>query len=45
MLIQALSDGGLRPIVDRVFPLEQAADAEACLVHGKRLGKVVLDLS
>ena len=44
-LIPALTDGRVRPIVDRVFPLGEAADAEAYLVHGKRLGKVVLDVS
>jgi len=40
-----LADGRVRPIVDRVFSLGEAADAEAYLVHGKRLGKVVLDIS
>jgi NADPH:quinone reductase-like Zn-dependent oxidoreductase len=45
VLIPALADGRVRPIVDRVFSLGEAADAEAYLVLGKRLGKVVLDIS
>jgi zinc-binding alcohol dehydrogenase/oxidoreductase len=33
---------GLRPVVDRVFPLEQAADAHARLESGEQFGKIVL---
>jgi len=33
---------GLRPVVDRVFPLEQAADAHARLERGEQFGKIVL---
>jgi NADPH:quinone reductase-like Zn-dependent oxidoreductase len=33
---------GLRPIVDRVFPLEDVADAHARLERGEQFGKIVL---
>ncbi len=34
--------GRLKPVVDRVFPLEEAADAHAYLEKGEQFGKVVL---
>lgn len=34
--------GRLKPVVDRVFPLEKAADAHAYLEKGEQFGKVVL---
>jgi NADPH:quinone reductase-like Zn-dependent oxidoreductase len=34
--------GAAKPIVDRVFPLEQAAEAHAYLEDGRQFGKVVL---
>jgi NADPH:quinone reductase-like Zn-dependent oxidoreductase len=44
--LQALADilgqPGVTPAVDRVFPLEQAADAMRTLVSGQVLGKLVL---
>ena len=36
--------GQLRPIVDRTFPLEAAADAHRYLEEGKQFGKVVLEV-
>lgn len=39
-----LKDGRLRPIVDRVIPLEQAADAYRALESGGVFGKVVLSM-
>jgi NADPH2:quinone reductase len=39
-----LGDGRLRPVVDRVFPLEQAAAAHAYMESGAHRGKIVLDL-
>ena len=36
------SDGRIRPVVDRVFPLEEAAAAHAHLEAGSHTGKVVL---
>ena len=43
-ILPALADGRLRPIVDRVFPFDEAAAAEAYLLKGKQLGKVVLSI-
>jgi len=44
--LQALADilrePGVTPAVDRIFPLEQAADAMRTLVSGQVRGKLVL---
>jgi zinc-binding alcohol dehydrogenase/oxidoreductase len=37
--------GAARPIVDRIFPLEEAAAAHEHLESGKQFGKVVLEIS
>jgi NADPH:quinone reductase-like Zn-dependent oxidoreductase len=34
--------GTLKPIVDRVFPLKEGADAQRLLAEGKQFGKLVL---
>ncbi|MEO8196058.1 MAG: NAD(P)H-quinone oxidoreductase [Thermoanaerobaculia bacterium] len=39
-----LADGRLRPVVDRIFPLAEAAQAYAYLEHEGPLGKVLLAL-
>ena len=39
-----VADGRLRPPVDKVFPLEQAAAAHAYLEAGEHVGKVVLSV-
>lgn len=39
-----LADGRLRPVVDRLFPLAEAAHGYAHLEHERPLGKVVLTL-
>lgn len=36
--------GQLRPVVDRTFPLAEAADAQRYLEQGKQFGKVVLEV-
>jgi NADPH2:quinone reductase len=36
------ASGGLKPLVDRVFPLELAADAHRSVERGGGFGKVVL---
>ena len=38
----ALADGRIRPIVDRVLPLEQAAEAHRLVERSEHFGKVVL---
>jgi NADPH2:quinone reductase len=39
------SQGHLHPVIGRVFPMEQAADAYRLLGEGKNFGKVVLKIS
>jgi NADPH:quinone reductase-like Zn-dependent oxidoreductase len=36
--------GGLRPIIDRVMPLEEAADAHRRMEEGAQFGKIVLKI-
>jgi NADPH:quinone reductase-like Zn-dependent oxidoreductase len=38
-------DGGLRPVVDRVYPLAQVQDALGRLDHAEQFGKVVLTVT
>ena len=39
---ELVASGRVKPLVDRVFPLEKAADAHRHLESGKQFGKVVL---
>lgn len=39
-----IEGGALRPIIDKTFPLEQAAEAHAYLEAGDHVGKVVLTI-
>lgn len=43
-VVRQLGQGHLRPIVDRVFPLDQARAAFERLEQGERLGKVVVEV-
>ncbi|MGE5801869.1 MAG: zinc-binding dehydrogenase [Gemmatimonadota bacterium] len=43
-IVRRLSQGELRPIVDRVFPLAQAREAYDRLRKGEQLGKVVVEI-
>lgn len=36
------ADGSLRPVIDRLLPLDQAADAHAAMEAGEHIGKIVL---
>lgn len=38
------ASGALRAVVDRVFPLEQAADAHRLMEAGEHVGKIVLEV-
>jgi putative PIG3 family NAD(P)H quinone oxidoreductase len=39
-----VEDGSLRPALDRVFPLVQAAEAHARMEAGEHIGKIVLEV-
>ncbi|MBD0318462.1 MAG: zinc-binding dehydrogenase, partial [Thermoleophilia bacterium] len=41
---ELVADGRARPLVDRVFPIEEVAAAHEYLEAGRQLGKVVLTL-
>jgi NADPH:quinone reductase-like Zn-dependent oxidoreductase len=43
-IVRRLGEGQLRPIVDRVYPLEQARAAYERLGKGEQLGKVVVEI-
>jgi NADPH:quinone reductase-like Zn-dependent oxidoreductase len=43
-LNRLLAAGTLSPVVDRTFPLEQAAQAQTLLEHGEHFGKLVLTI-
>jgi len=36
--------GQLKPVVDRVYPLAQAGEAQRALEDGETLGRVVLEI-
>jgi NADPH:quinone reductase-like Zn-dependent oxidoreductase len=36
---------GLRPVIDRVYPMEQCAEAAQRLLHAEQFGKVVLAIA
>ena len=42
--VQALSEGKLRPVVDRLYPLSEARAALERLAGGGQLGKVVVQI-
>jgi len=43
-VLPLLATGTLHPVVDRVFPLAEAADAHHHLAAGEHIGKLVLDM-
>jgi NADPH:quinone reductase-like Zn-dependent oxidoreductase len=44
-IMKLVSAGHLKPVVDRVFPLQEAAAAHAYLESGQQFGKVILKIS
>ena len=42
VIVDGLSTGDLKVIVDRVFPLQEVTQAESWLTSGKKIGKVVV---
>jgi len=43
-VLQHVAAGRLRPVVDRVLPLEEARDAHRLLADRAQFGKVVLEV-
>jgi NADPH2:quinone reductase len=43
-LIPALADGRLKPVIDRVFRLDQAREAQAYMTSNAQIGKIVLKI-
>ena len=43
-IMKLVSGGRLKPVVDRMFPLQEAAAAHAYLESGQQFGKVVLEV-
>ena len=39
-----IASHGLRPLIDRVFPFEEAAAAYAHMASGRHMGKIVITL-
>ena len=44
-VVDLMGQGLLRPVIDRTFPLEQMAEAQAHLEARKAFGKVVIEIS
>lgn len=44
-VLDHVSTGRLRPVIDRVLRLEQAAEAHRCLERGEQFGKIVLGVN
>jgi NADPH:quinone reductase-like Zn-dependent oxidoreductase len=43
-MLKLYSSSGLRPVIDRVFPIEQAGDAHIRMAAGDQFGKIVLKI-
>ncbi|MCW0235009.1 MAG: zinc-binding dehydrogenase [Ferrovibrio sp.] len=43
-LLNAVAQGGLRPVIDRVYPLSEAVAALDYLESGEQFGKIVIDI-
>lgn len=43
-LVALAEEGKVRPVIDRAFPLQAAAEAQKWLASGQQFGKIVLDI-
>ena len=41
-ILPFFESGILKPVIDRMFPLEQAAEAHSCMERNRNFGKIVL---
>ena len=44
-VVPLIARGAVRPVIDRVLPLDQAGDAHTYVASNAGFGKVVLDLT
>ena len=44
-LVSAAAARGVRPVIDRIFPFEQAADAVRYMESGEKIGKIVIKVT
>lgn len=44
-MIRAIESNGIRPVIDRAFPLEELAEAFAYQASGAHFGKIVIDIA
>ena len=43
-VLKLIEEGKLKPVIDKVFPLKEAAKAQQRMEEGKHLGKIVLEI-
>ena len=43
-ILSLMGEGRLKPVIDRVFPLEDLAAAHRYLEEGKQVGKIIIDI-
>ncbi len=43
-VVSLFNDGKLKPVVDKVFPLKEAAEAQRRMEESKQMGKIVLEI-
>jgi NADPH:quinone reductase-like Zn-dependent oxidoreductase len=43
-MLRAMDHHAIKPVVDRVFPMEQLAEALTWLQGGKHIGKVCIEI-
>ena len=43
-ILALMGEGRLKPVIDRVFPLAELADAHRYLEEGKQTGKIIIDI-
>jgi NADPH:quinone reductase len=41
-LVQLIAQGKVKPVIGQTFPLEQAAEAFACMHERRSIGKVII---